>query len=84
MNWRAPDFRYPYDAGDGREDLGVGSDVYRVLRGGAFQLDRRFARCSYRDWDNPYSADGLCGFRVIRLAKDQSHLKVDGWSPNGV
>jgi formylglycine-generating enzyme required for sulfatase activity len=84
VNWRAPDFRYPYDAGDGREDLGVGSDVYRVLRGGAFQLDRRFARCSYRDWDNPYSADGLCGFRVIRLAKDQSHLKVDGWSPNGV
>ncbi len=77
MSWRASDFCYPYDATDGREDVEAGSDIYRVLRGGAFQLDRRFARCSYRDWDNPYSADGLCGFRVVRLADDASNLKRD-------
>ncbi|MEW5958348.1 MAG: SUMF1/EgtB/PvdO family nonheme iron enzyme [Chloroflexota bacterium] len=31
-----PDFNYPYDLGDGREDLGTGTSIPRVLRGGAF------------------------------------------------
>jgi formylglycine-generating enzyme required for sulfatase activity len=82
-SWRAPDFGYPYQATDGRENLDASSDIYRVLRGGAFQLDRRFARCAYRDSDNPYSADGLCGFRVVRL-NDDPNLKADISGPDEV
>jgi formylglycine-generating enzyme required for sulfatase activity len=35
-DWDKPHFRYPYEAGGGREDLGAGVDVLRVLRGGAY------------------------------------------------
>ena len=30
-------FEYPYDPGDGREGLGAGNEVARVLRGGVFK-----------------------------------------------
>ncbi len=52
---------YPYDAGDGREDVRAKGD--RSLRGGAFYLIQRYARVAYRfyiiDSRNLY-----VGFRV--------------------
>jgi len=55
---------YPYDPGDGREDLAAGDEVPRVLRGGSFDDHRRYARCSYRFRNFPsyYYVDR--GFRV--------------------
>lgn len=55
---------YPYDPKDGRENLAADDDKRRVLRGGSFNFDLRIARCSVRDWDNPYSRLGDVGFRV--------------------
>ncbi|HEY5729433.1 MAG TPA: SUMF1/EgtB/PvdO family nonheme iron enzyme [Anaerolineales bacterium] len=44
---------YPYQAGDGREDLkGSGS---RVFRGGSFYDTSRYVRCALRDSYNPSS-----------------------------
>jgi formylglycine-generating enzyme required for sulfatase activity len=55
---------YPFNAQaklDTKNDKGI-----RVLRGGAFDLNVRYARCAYRDWDNPpgvwYKSNG---FRVV-------------------
>ena len=64
-NWREPDFKYPYDPTDGRENLGAGDDVLRVLRGGSFNFNRHDARCAYRYYGHPgYRADYF-GFRVV-------------------
>jgi formylglycine-generating enzyme required for sulfatase activity len=53
---------YPYDLGDGREDLEI-SD-WRVLRGGAFLYSEGNVRCAYRDWFGPVCRDPV-GFRVV-------------------
>jgi formylglycine-generating enzyme required for sulfatase activity len=53
---------YPYDAGDGREDVeAVGA---RVVRGGSFYFLRDLARCAFRDWYYDYNVSGNGGFRV--------------------
>ena len=54
---------YPYDAGDGREDLNSSDD--RVLRGGAFYNYRLDVRCAYRYGNLPNDGDDDLGFRVI-------------------
>ena len=56
---------YPYDPGDGREDLEAGRDVLRVLRGGAFNLEARFVRCASRFRLNPLNRYRNHGFRVL-------------------
>lgn len=61
-NW---DFRYPYDANDGREVLSAGDDVLRGMRGGAFTVEQRRARCDFRDGVLPVSRDDADGFRVV-------------------
>ncbi len=60
-----PDFGYPYDPGDGRENLQAGSDVRRVLRGGAFYDGARPVRCACRGRLNPDSHWDDGGFRVV-------------------
>ena len=35
-DWDKPEYRYPYDSTDGRENLEAGDDVLRVLRGGSW------------------------------------------------
>jgi formylglycine-generating enzyme required for sulfatase activity len=60
-----PDFGYPYDPGDGREDLEAANRVLRVLRGGAFDDDETFVRCAYRSDRNPFDRGGNLGFRVV-------------------
>jgi iron(II)-dependent oxidoreductase len=64
-DWEKPDFTYPYDPGDGREDLEAGRDVRRVLRGSAFPNDARNVRCAYRYWYLPLARGYSIGFRLV-------------------
>ena len=61
----SPEFKYPYDPRDGRENLGAGEDVPRVMRGGSFFDDQGFVRCAYRYRGNPYIRLRFSGFRVV-------------------
>lgn len=54
---------YPYDPNDGREDLSGGDNVIRILRGGSWYTDRKWARGAYRGRNNPRLRDDLRGFR---------------------
>ncbi len=56
---------YPYDPTDGRENLEAGDEVRRVLRGGSFNFNQDYARCSYRFWVLPGDAWDDDGFRVV-------------------
>jgi formylglycine-generating enzyme required for sulfatase activity len=62
---RKPGFGYPYQAGDGREDLEAPSQVLRVLRGGAFGSYSEYVRCAFRAWSGPDARSGNIGFRVV-------------------
>ena len=55
---------YPYKPDDGREEVDK-SDDRRVLRGGAFYLNQRNARCAYRYHDPPDFRLNFIGFRVV-------------------
>lgn len=59
-----PDYKYPYDVSDGRENL---SDrkAWRVLRGGSFNYGPGFQRVSYRLRHNIDLRLGYLGFRVV-------------------
>ena len=57
-----PEFKYPYVAGDGREDLNAGEDVRRVVRGGAWLNVVDFVRAAYRYGND--LPDVNLGFRV--------------------
>jgi formylglycine-generating enzyme required for sulfatase activity len=46
--WENSDYRYPYRATNGCENLDAGREVFRVLRGGAFDCNLRKMRCAYR------------------------------------
>ena len=59
-----PDYPYPYDRSDGREDESAGGDVFRVLRGGAYGYPAHWSRCASRDWGRPLGASEYLGFRV--------------------
>jgi formylglycine-generating enzyme required for sulfatase activity len=65
-----PGYRYPYQAGDGREDAEAGADVQRVLRGGTWQSHPTNARVVYRDLDEPGFRDHDAGFRLARSLID--------------
>jgi formylglycine-generating enzyme required for sulfatase activity len=54
---------YPYDPGDGRENLKAGDDIHRVLRGGAFASGRD-VRCACRLWNLPDLRLRHRGFRL--------------------
>jgi formylglycine-generating enzyme required for sulfatase activity len=58
-----PDYSYPYDPADGREDL-CGPDL-RVVRGGSWLGLQWFARCAYRRRNFPGTFDGTLGLRVV-------------------
>jgi formylglycine-generating enzyme required for sulfatase activity len=62
--WK-PNFKYPYNPKDGRENPDAPGDIRRVLRGGAFFYNERHVRCAVRDWDHPYNRLGGIGFRVV-------------------
>jgi formylglycine-generating enzyme required for sulfatase activity len=60
-----PDFKYPYNPEDGREDLMAGADTARVLRGGAFGSNENGVRCGVRNWFVPDLRYWNLGFRVV-------------------
>ncbi|HSR30654.1 MAG TPA: SUMF1/EgtB/PvdO family nonheme iron enzyme [Anaerolineae bacterium] len=57
---------YPYQAGDGREDLRAGGR--RVFRGGSFEHVQRVVRCADRGLGPPQYRGQLVGFRVVVAA----------------
>jgi formylglycine-generating enzyme required for sulfatase activity len=59
-----PDFGYPYDSEDGREDLRAADEIRRVLRGGAFYSDETGVRCACRRY-YPFPRFRNLGFRVV-------------------
>jgi formylglycine-generating enzyme required for sulfatase activity len=63
--WGPSSFPYPYVPGDGREDLEVPSQGFRMLRGGAFGDNSRLARCASRYWLVPDDWYVGIGFRVV-------------------
>jgi formylglycine-generating enzyme required for sulfatase activity len=63
-DWEIPDYKYPYQADDGRENVKADAEVLRVLRGGSFLSHRRFIRCTYRARYNLYYRLNLFGFRL--------------------
>ena len=62
--WETPEFKYPYDPTDGRENLDARNNVHRVLRGGSFGSSEGGARCAFRFRNFPYLDFGYYGFRV--------------------
>jgi len=59
-----PQFGYPYDPHDGREELHAGEEALRVVRGGSF-YDGEPVRCAARARGAiGYRSDDL-GFRVM-------------------
>jgi len=65
--WYEPQFRYPYQANDGREDMR--SDDWRVERGGAYWNSQEYLRCAcrvHRDGDDGDLNDS--GLRVCVAA----------------
>jgi len=60
-----PDFGYPYDVGDGREDVEAGPNVRRVLRGGGWDGGQSSARAVFRDRDPPDNRHDNDGLRVV-------------------
>ena len=63
-DWHRPDFRYPYEPADGREDESAGNRVSRVVRRGAFVNVPRLVRCAARGRVNPHLENKYIGFRV--------------------
>jgi formylglycine-generating enzyme required for sulfatase activity len=66
-DWQNPDFKYPYDPKDGRENIQANENTRRVLRGGSFYYVARFARCACRLRNLPVYGGGLIGVRVVVL-----------------
>jgi len=60
-----PEFGYPYDAKDGRENPSAPNTVRRVLRGGSFGDDAQGVRCACRVRSHPDHRLGIDGFRVV-------------------
>jgi iron(II)-dependent oxidoreductase len=60
-----PEFKYPYDPEDGRENPSAGNDVFRVLRGGSFSNSWTLARCALRNRELPDFRNLSFGFRIV-------------------
>jgi formylglycine-generating enzyme required for sulfatase activity len=67
-----PDYPYPYNGEDGRENL-EDSDSWRVLRGGSFYDNQDLARAAYRAYLTPGSRNYVDGFRVVVVRRPPSH-----------
>jgi formylglycine-generating enzyme required for sulfatase activity len=64
-DFRKPEFKYPYDPTDGRENLGAGDEILRVVRGGSWFSYRSLARCAYRYRLDPDDLWSRSGFRIF-------------------
>jgi len=59
-----PDFAYPYQADDGRENLDDPTTL-RIVRGGGWKYTPDLIRCAYHDWNKPDTRGSGLGFRVV-------------------
>ncbi|MCK6561171.1 SUMF1/EgtB/PvdO family nonheme iron enzyme [candidate division KSB1 bacterium] len=64
-DFMTPEFKYPYDPADGRENINAPSEILRVLRGGAFSGPQGYVRCACRNRTNPDHRNFNFGFRVV-------------------
>lgn len=62
------DWRYPYDAADGREAPEAPASAARVVRGGSWYHADLLARAACRFWLNPVDRYNFVGFRAVRAA----------------
>ncbi len=60
-----PEFGYPYDAEDGRENPSAPDTVLRTLRGGSFGNVAQDVRCAFRLRGLPIDRNDDLGFRVV-------------------
>jgi formylglycine-generating enzyme required for sulfatase activity len=60
-----PEFKYPYDPTDGREDRGAEDKVLRVLRGGSWLNLRDPVRCASRSRGSPRRQWYSGGVRIV-------------------
>jgi len=65
-DWQTPEFPYPYNASDGRDDLQAPNNINRIFRGGSFNEEMSQLRCSTRRFYAPDHQDKRRGFRVVR------------------
>ncbi len=68
-----PDFQYPYDAPDGREEPDAGPRIRRVVRGGSWYYPSNNASAAYRSWFFPDNRDCSVGVRLARSAPISRH-----------
>ncbi len=64
-DFEKPNFKYPYDPTDGRENMEAGDDLLCVLRGGSFLYLQDSARCAFRYRYFPDCRIYYLGFRVV-------------------
>ena len=67
-----PDFPYPYNATDGRDDQADGTSR-RVVRGGSWGSYQYHARAASRNYDLPSVRNVGSGFRVVRRPPSHDH-----------
>jgi formylglycine-generating enzyme required for sulfatase activity len=79
-DYKKPEFKYPYDPSDGRENLEAGEDVMRVLRGGDFFMPGWYARCTHRCSFTPGYRNMLAGFRVCAAGDSPGRSRGAGQS----
>ena len=70
-DWLKPQFGYPYNPSDGREDVQAADDIRRVVRGGSCIDGARGVRCTYRGCDAPSLRFGSDGFRVCAVIQQE-------------
>ncbi len=64
-DYQKPDFGYPYDPTDGREEIKASKQKLRILRGGSWYEETDAVGCGFRDWDYPFCRYYHFGFRVV-------------------
>jgi formylglycine-generating enzyme required for sulfatase activity len=61
-----PEFPYPFDSTDGRQNPDADETYYRVLRGGAFDRYAKYIRVTYRRRLSPKIKYSVVGFRAAQ------------------
>ncbi len=59
------EFEYPYQIGDGRENIHAPDKILRVIRGGSFYHDEEKISCTSRDAEKPNAEQDHIGFRLV-------------------
>lgn len=67
-----PEFRDPYDAKDGRENLNADREIRKLVRGGSWDTHQAYACCTIRDSYRPNSCSNDLGFRVVLCCSPES------------